>query len=205
MLRAVHDANPPITREELQSFARRYNLQLPKAYEEFLLRNNGGRPEPEMFPIEGLENNPFGGIQAFFGLNASIVTEDLEKILTRNQYGHETTLNVIRDVGAKWAQTHPENPFGVGDISLEHGGTMKGHPRGHKTGLEVDIRLMRSDGKLAGTDWRNAEYSQALTQDLVDAFKSHPNVARIYFNDPKVTGTQYLSNHDNHLHVVIKP
>jgi penicillin-insensitive murein DD-endopeptidase len=123
----------------------------------------------------------------------------------RNQYGHETTLNVIRDVGAKWAQTHPETPFGVGDISLEHGGTMKGHPSGHKMVLEVDIRLMRNDGKPAGTNWRNAEYSRALTQDLVNAFKSHPNVARIYFNDPKITGAEYLSNHDHHLHVVIKP
>src|ERR1051325_8118806 len=79
----------------------------------------------------------------------------------RNQYGHETTLNVIRDVAAKWAQTHPENPFGVGDISVEQGGPMTGHPSGHKMGLEVDIRLMRNDGNLKGTNWHNPEYSRA--------------------------------------------
>jgi hypothetical protein len=88
----------------------------------------------------------------------------------QNQYGNEAALNVIRDVGAQWVKMHSENPIGVGDISVAGGGAMKGHA-GHTKGLEIDIRLMRNDGKLAGTDYRSKAYSRELTQDLVNTLR----------------------------------
>ena len=81
---------------------------------------------------------------------------------------------------------------------------MKGHV-GHAKGLEVDIRLMRNDGKLAGTDYRSKPYSRELTQDLVNALRNHPNVVKILFNDPNVQGVQYYPGHDDHLHVLVRP
>jgi len=47
-----------------------------------MLRTNGGRPVPPAFPIGDLPNNPAGVIQAFFGLNASIRSHDLEAVLS---------------------------------------------------------------------------------------------------------------------------
>ena len=49
----------------------RVTLTLPASYQSFLLRNNGGRPVPSAFPIEGFNNNPTGVIQAFFGVDAT--------------------------------------------------------------------------------------------------------------------------------------
>jgi len=82
MLRQLLQPNPPIDAGQLLAFGVRYNLDLPLAYRNFLLRNNGGQPVPAAFPIKGFPDNPEGVIQAFFGLNASIPTENLDKIMT---------------------------------------------------------------------------------------------------------------------------
>lgn len=81
-MKIVEQLNPRITEDDLATFSGRHNLLLPQDYGDFLLRNNGGRPEPDCFPIEGLPLNPFGNVQVFFGINAAILTEDLTTILT---------------------------------------------------------------------------------------------------------------------------
>lgn len=82
MMRQVIEPNDPVTIEVIEDFSRRHQMELPASYLAFLLRNNGGRPVPAAFPITGFPDNPFGTIHAFFGLNASIPTEDLEGMLT---------------------------------------------------------------------------------------------------------------------------
>lgn len=81
MLHKVLQPNSPINEDKLLSFEVRHNLVLPSTYKDFLLINNGGQPVPSSFPIEGFLDNPFGAIQAFFGLEASIPTEDLDIVL----------------------------------------------------------------------------------------------------------------------------
>lgn len=82
MLREVLDPNDPISEKVLAEFERRHNLNLPTIYREFLLQYNGGQPIPAVFPIMGFPNNPTGALQAFFGINAKIATEDLDVVLT---------------------------------------------------------------------------------------------------------------------------
>ena len=82
MIREIIEPNDAVTIEVIEDFARRHQMELPASYLAFLLRNNGGRPVPASFPITGFPDNPFGAIQAFFGLKASIPTEDLEGMLT---------------------------------------------------------------------------------------------------------------------------
>ena len=77
MLREMLDPNPSIDEAQLTSFESFKDLRLPSAYREFLLRNNGGQPVPAAFSIRGFANNPVGVVQAFFGLNATIRSEDL--------------------------------------------------------------------------------------------------------------------------------
>lgn len=81
MFQKVVDPNPSINDLELQAFARRHGIKLPSEYRTFLLANNGGRPVPPAFPIQGFPDNPIGVIQAFFGLKTEIQTEDLDRIL----------------------------------------------------------------------------------------------------------------------------
>jgi hypothetical protein len=81
MLTEFLGSNRPLSPQEIRDFEKRWKVELPDSYRMFLLKNNGGRPVPATFPIEGMENNPFGTIQQFFGLNTSVPTEDLNWIL----------------------------------------------------------------------------------------------------------------------------
>jgi SMI1/KNR4 family protein SUKH-1 len=63
------EGGPPITDEDVATFERKHKLTLPSSYRQFLLRTNGGRPERDLFSIEGLEGAPEGRIHVFFALN----------------------------------------------------------------------------------------------------------------------------------------
>ncbi len=82
MLRTILEPNGKIAQDDINSFALRHQLVLPPSYVAFLLRYNGGQPEPAGFPIEGLADNPLGAIQVFFGIKAKNPTEDLDRVLT---------------------------------------------------------------------------------------------------------------------------
>jgi hypothetical protein len=86
MLQTILEPNARISEQELKSLERQYGIALPKSYEEFLLKTNGGQPVPPAFPITGLADNPIGVVQAFFGLKAAISTEDLERILEEHAH-----------------------------------------------------------------------------------------------------------------------
>ncbi len=81
MLKDIIHSNDPISPDEIGDFEKRWGLKLPKSYRTFLLKNNGGRPVPNTFPIVGMQNNPAGMIAEFFGLKTSVLTEDLNWIL----------------------------------------------------------------------------------------------------------------------------
>lgn len=68
----------PVNIEDVLKFQKRWKLNLPESYREFLLKYNGGRPVPACFPIEGIENNPIGKIQVFPGLGTKIHSSDLD-------------------------------------------------------------------------------------------------------------------------------
>ena len=119
------------------------------------------------------------------------------------RFGTQQTIQAIMRVGAAWAAAHPTGPrIGVGDISFRCGGSMPPHVS-HTKGVDADIRIVRRDGKEAGTVYQSADYSRTLTQELVNLFHANgvARVERIYFNDPSVTGVRKWPGHDNHLHV----
>ena len=57
----------------------RLGLTLPTLYKDFLQATNGGRPIAPMFPIHGMDLNPFGVIQVFFGIDAKFDSSDVVK------------------------------------------------------------------------------------------------------------------------------
>ena len=71
------ECGPPIFEADVVRLERRIECTLPTRYREFLLRHNGGRPSLEIFPIDGLENNSFDGIQVFFSIKSEIESCDL--------------------------------------------------------------------------------------------------------------------------------
>jgi hypothetical protein len=54
---------------DILALEKKIGTNLPADYKEFLMRSNGGRPDPKFFPIRGFENNPFGQVQGFLGID----------------------------------------------------------------------------------------------------------------------------------------
>jgi hypothetical protein len=122
-------------------------------------------------------------------------------------WGTAALVHQVLDLGEWWAQTHPKRPrLGIGDLAQEHGGPFLGPIVGHashENGLDVDIRLVRADGREAATD--PSTYDRALTQALVDRLVAQG--ASLVLKGPNLdlTGPSGIvmdwPNHDDHLHV----
>lgn len=150
------------------------------------------------------------------------------------RYGQRETIQALIAIGAAWSKMPPTNPARpriiISDISKPGGGKFPPHVS-HQVGLDVDIRLMRNDGKEEDFTWcaqdkcnikitpgkgsctvepgyqYHRSYSQPLTQELVNLIHGNGvlKVEFILFNDPKVKGVKCYKNHDNHLHVRFYP
>lgn len=119
------------------------------------------------------------------------------------RYGIPETIRTLQQISSTWAAAHPSGArIGFGDISLQGGGPISGHAS-HQKGVDVDVRLMRNDGKEEPTVYQSANYSRALTQQLIDLIRANGvlRVQYIFFNDPQAKGVSKWPNHDNHLHV----
>ncbi|NNB93714.1 SMI1/KNR4 family protein [Corallococcus exiguus] len=72
------EGGPPLSDTDLDSFEQRYGLKLLPPLREFLLATNGGRPERDLFKLQGLPGNPIGRIHFFFGLNDPVESCNLD-------------------------------------------------------------------------------------------------------------------------------
>ncbi|MFY7886455.1 MAG: penicillin-insensitive murein endopeptidase [Dolichospermum sp.] len=119
------------------------------------------------------------------------------------QFGLTETIEAIKKIGELWFASHRTGPvIGVGNISKKGGGPVPPHSS-HQTGLDVDFRLLRTDGARTGITFHNPSYSRTRTQALINTIKSNPilKVKLILCNDNKLQGVQPWPGHDDHLHV----
>lgn len=122
-----------------------------------------------------------------------------------HRYGLPETIDALRKIGQRWESTHPAAPrIQIRDISRHGGGLFKPHGS-HRMGIDVDIALMRNDGREALVNFKLSPgiYSRSLTQDMVDTIRANGilKVHRIYFSDRKVRNVDYDNIHNNHIHV----
>jgi penicillin-insensitive murein endopeptidase len=118
------------------------------------------------------------------------------------QYAHSTALSLIFFVEREWAAID-RRKFGVGNISLSGGGDYPDHDS-HKDGLQIDVRLIRTDGCQLPVTYLSPDYDGDATAQLIAIFRSHPSVRSILFNGP-VPGVTKAVRHDDHFHVNVKP
>jgi murein endopeptidase len=128
--------------------------------------------------------------------------------------GTDRLVEVLLRVAAEHAAAHPGAPrLVVGDLSRPRGGRFgpeyggDGH-RSHQNGLDADVYYPRRDG-LERVPVRVAQIDRRLAQELVDRFVRAG--AQYVFVGPR-TGLRgpgkvvlTLANHDDHLHVRIRP
>ena len=130
------------------------------------------------------------------------------------RYGTDRLLQVLLTVAEEHAAAHPGVArLVIGDLSRPHGGRFgpefggDGH-RSHQNGLDADVYYPRRDG-LERIPRRVGQVDRRLAQELVDRFVRAG--AQYVFVGPK-TGlhgppkvVMTLANHDDHLHVRIRP
>jgi hypothetical protein len=118
------------------------------------------------------------------------------------QYAHPIMMTAILTIALEW-QAIDKRRFGVGDISLPSGIPTPDHG-GHKSGLNVDIRPLRKDGREEPVRWGDPQYDQEATQALINLFHIFAPVQGIIFNDPGIPFLQRASKHDDHFHVNLR-
>lgn len=121
----------------------------------------------------------------------------------RSQYAHPRMISLICAVASRWSGMDSRR-FGVGNISLAGGPRHPGHAT-HRTGLEVDIRPVRADGKHLPCTIRDGEYDREATAQLIRLFINMSGVRKVLFNDASITGVWRAAGHDNHFHVSLTP
>jgi hypothetical protein len=78
MLELMKDCARPLSGEDIVSFERAVGRVLPAGYAAFLLRYNGGLPSPDSFPIQGMQDNLYGVVQEFLGIDCPIESSNLD-------------------------------------------------------------------------------------------------------------------------------
>ena len=111
----------------------------------------------------------------------------------------------IERIGRRWkARGMPR--MGVGDISLQNGGYMSGHPYSHRTGKDADVRPVKDRGEGPVTIYQTA-YNRDRTRALLGLYLAELPVQLIAFNDPRIyqplAKVIYADGHHNHFHVRI--
>jgi murein endopeptidase len=122
-------------------------------------------------------------------------------------YGLPETIQALQEIAAAWQGADPRRPpIVIGDVSPHGGSVLEFKPhKSHRIGLDIDIRLMRGDGREGPVRYQDAAYSRTLTQELVNRIINNSilPVRLIFFNDPELKSkiVRPFPGHDNHLHV----
>mgnify|MGYP001187788389 FL=1 len=117
--------------------------------------------------------------------------------------GTQALVRQLIALGKWWEAEHPSGPrLGIGDLSAEGGGSFDLHAS-HENGLDVDIRLPRTDG--AEGQSNPANYDRRQTQAIVDFVVARGAEYVFYGPNLDVRGPRGIvmvwPNHDDHLHV----
>ena len=94
------EAGPTNSVEEVLLFENHWRVLLPESYRNFLLRNDGGRPELDVIDIDEFAESPTD-VKVFFGLKRSFTTSTLQWNLEhiRSQIPDQALVPIASDSG----------------------------------------------------------------------------------------------------------
>lgn len=118
------------------------------------------------------------------------------------QYAHPVLMTTILRVALEW-QAIDSRRMGVGDISLADGPRTPDHDT-HRSGLEVDIRPLRKDGREEPIRWSEPQYDKEGTEKLIALFRTFAPVVKVLFNGPDIPFVTKCAHHDDHFHVKLR-
>ncbi|MEJ2304134.1 MAG: SMI1/KNR4 family protein [Anaerolineales bacterium] len=114
MTAKIINANPygPLSQKKIEEFERATQVNLPKDYQDFLLKYNGGRPVPSFFWIEQQKDG--SAVYQFYGLHAGPRHLSIETFAGQERYGVPSWMLPIGDDGVG-------NFIGIGTSSANFG------------------------------------------------------------------------------------
>lgn len=119
----------------------------------------------------------------------------------RSQYAHPRMVTLIGLVAAAWSAID-ERKFGVGNISLANGIKHPDHAT-HRSGLEVDVRPLRKDGRRLPCAIHDNQYDRVATAKLIELFRRNAAVKYVLFNDLAIPLVTMAKGHYDHFHVAL--
>lgn len=136
-------------------------------------------------------------------------------------FGSAESRSALQAFSATYAReylaAHPgAAKISLNDVSQRSGGKNRDH-ESHQNGLDLDMRLPRTDGT-SGSDVRHSNYDREAAYAMLSAIASNPRVERVLFSDTVLLARAKERNepwaykvfdggpvHRNHLHADIKP
>ena len=119
-----------------------------------------------------------------------------------SHWGKPEVIAAILRIGEQWAATKT-TPISVGQISRRNGEVFPPH-KSHRKGYQVDVRLMRKDGKNLPITIHDKQYDPDATRAMIQMIRSHAKVKSILCNDQGLIAaglTSWFANHENHAHI----
>lgn len=125
----ILEGGAPITLEDIRRTETKLNLVIPEPYRTFLLKNNGGRPEPDGIDIDGLSGEETD-IAWFTALRDEVESETIGSTLEtlREGYPHKHVLPIARDSGGSIFCIDLEEGKGFPVVYFEIGGAWQDEP-----------------------------------------------------------------------------
>ncbi|ALK95314.2 hypothetical protein AM586_02430 [Massilia sp. WG5] len=108
-------------------------------------------------------------------------------------------MTLIGLVAEAWAAID-ERKFGVGNISLADGVKHPDHAT-HRSGLEVDVRPVRKDGRRLPCSIHDAQYDREATTKLIALFRKNAALKVVLFNDLAIPHVTPAKGHHDHFHI----
>lgn len=174
--------------------------------------SRGGRVEPRGYLDNWLHaaNAPRWGLTPRRGTGFYSL-ERIDQTSDDHDYGTSWMSEVLVFAGQRYQRdyraTRPRAmPILANDVSRNRCANTPDH-EGHETGLALDVGLPRTDGLRSGAYYTWKVYDRAATEAMLRAFRAHPRVETIYFQDPVLVRKKLCVSrprHGDHLHVQLK-
>lgn len=95
----IQNTLPSLSKTEIAEFEDSVDFVLPSSYREFLHHYNGGRPEPNMFPIQDFYADTHGLLDRFLSIAEGNVLDLTRHILVFHERIPPELLPIARDPG----------------------------------------------------------------------------------------------------------
>ena len=124
----ILEQGEPITSEDIREAENRLNIIVPEPYLSFLLKNNGGRPDPSSIDIEVMDDEV--GVAWFFAVRDKEkgVTIEYNLEIIREGYPHKHVIPVASDSSGGIFCLDTEEGKGLPVVYFEWGGAWQDEP-----------------------------------------------------------------------------